>query len=352
MRLKPYMLLVLPKQEIDTPLLSLLKEKFGHKYFVMPFSEPEKALAFLHSRKDIARLDLIVTKQSKPYGIGLLNEVKSIFPKSYALYTGSQDEFEELMPSIQSGADGFLIEPETDPETYLYPVVEKLISRASMDEHLHWQRMLPGYKEQPARSIKIIRATSQEELRACFELRYDVWHREFKTLPENYFRYDFDGYDPLSIHILALVDGVAAGTVRMIPCRTGSPVLLPCEDLFSLDPYRSKNIGEISRLVLKKEFRNGVIGRQMIKAMLACSACEGYFDFYGSANPRYKGYYEKMGMRVLQERILDYDGFGGLPAIPMTLRLDELSLSEMRSWGMPESEISLKPSDMEPHAIA
>lgn len=346
------MLLVLPEHDTNTTLLSHLKEKFGRKYFVMSFSGPEKALAFLHSRKDIARLDLVITRQKEPCGPGFVNQVKKLFPKAAFLYAGKASEFPELMPSIQRGADGFLVAPEANPEKYLYPVLEALLEKASLDEHRHWQRMLPGFKEQSGGTLKIIRATSQEELTACFKLRYEVWHGEFNTIPENYFHYDFDGYDPLSIHILATVDGVPAGTVRMIPCRLGSPVVLPCEDLFTLDPYRDKNIGEISRLVLKKRFRNGIIGRQMIKALLACSAEDGHYDFYGSANPRYKVYYEKMGMRVLQERIMNYDGFGGLPAIPMTLRLDELSLEEKRSWGMPESEISLKPVNRESYAFA
>ncbi|MFA0963073.1 GNAT family N-acetyltransferase [Roseivirga sp. BDSF3-8] len=352
MRLKPYMLLVLPEHEIKTTLFSHLNEEFGKKYFVMAFCRPEKALAFLHSRKHISRLDLLITLAEEPYGAELTRQVKNIFPKSHFLFVDERDDIEPLMPSLCANANGFLIAPNHETDSYLVPLVNELLTKASVDEHHGWHKLLPGFEEKFHKSLQVIRATTQEELTACFRLRYEVWHKEFGTLPANHFHYDYDAYDPLSVHILAVVDGVPAGTVRMIPCSLGSPVKLPCEDLFSLDPYRDRNIGEISRLVLKREHRNGITGRLMIKALLACAASEGFYDFYGSANPRYLTYYQKMGMKVLEERVMDYDNFGGLPAIPMTLRLRELSVPEMRSWGMPAKEINLQAEEKKAYVFA
>lgn len=110
-------------------------------------------------------------------------------------------------------------------------------------------------------------ASTPEEKRRVYEIRYRVYCEEFKYEPSDRFpdNAEYDEYDDVSLHCLILhkSSGAAAGCVRMVPAGGGSD-LLPFEkycghsvdwDFFAALDIERRTLCEISRLAVDTPFR-------------------------------------------------------------------------------------------------
>ena len=133
-------------------------------------------------------------------------------------------------------------------------------------------------------------ATSAEDKRAIFEVRYRVYCEEFKYEPGESFpdKAEMDEYDERSLHCLIRHknSGRAAGCVRLVPGGKGITQLLPFEKhcAESVDPVFVENlnaercqIAEVSRLAVDGAFRRrpGEVATRFGEVEpLDCSAAE------------------------------------------------------------------------------
>lgn len=113
-------------------------------------------------------------------------------------------------------------------------------------------------------------ATTEELRNKCFHLRYEVICEEFCTPGYESWKYpdrrEIDEYDKISIHYLLIhkPSSSIAGTVRLILSNSDCPdFVFPAETVAqrfqrATGPYHTvprSNIGEISRLILARRFR-------------------------------------------------------------------------------------------------
>ena len=111
-------------------------------------------------------------------------------------------------------------------------------------------------------------ATSAEDKKSVFEVRYRVYCDEFRYEPGENFpdKAEYDEYDESSLHCLIRhrSSGMAAGCVRLVPATNNTDDLLPFEkycsesiDTAFVDNLKIErsNICEISRLAVDGAFR-------------------------------------------------------------------------------------------------
>lgn len=105
--------------------------------------------------------------------------------------------------------------------------------------------------------VLIIRqATSESDRRKIFELRYRVYCKEKKYLSivQSQEEIENDEFDECSVHYIAFNSGTeAVGTIRLI---LNSPIRFPINKYFDIPEDGSKDIAEVSRLIVLKEERS------------------------------------------------------------------------------------------------
>ena len=108
-------------------------------------------------------------------------------------------------------------------------------------------------------SFKVIRVSSENELREVYKLRYKVYCEEWGfEKPEKYpDRQETDEFDKNAVHFAAIDDaGKTVGTVRLILFSPdGFPLEKYCDIDSSGEGVRGEDTAEISRLVISSAFR-------------------------------------------------------------------------------------------------
>jgi predicted GNAT family N-acyltransferase len=139
-----------------------------------------------------------------------------------------------------------------------------------------------------ASAITVRKAETDLEFNHVFDIRTQVFVGEQEVDQED----DFDGFDHLSEHYLALFEGEPAGTSR----------------------WRMTSNGQVrlERFAVKEDFRGKGIGKALLQAMLQ-EIPSGY-PLFLHAQTFTQPYYQKMGFEAEGEAFEE----AGMPHIRMT----------------------------------
>lgn len=135
--------------------------------------------------------------------------------------------------------------------------------------------------ENTAPRIQIIRVSEDNEYETIFAIRREVFVDE-QGVPEED---EYDGYEHISNHYLALLDGVPAGTAR----------------------WRITPGGKLKaeRFAVKKEFRGHGVGRALVETVVR--EMPKHLEAYLNAQIDVVGLYEKFGF-VAEGEVFDECG--------------------------------------------
>lgn len=126
----------------------------------------------------------------------------------------------------------------------------------------------------------VSRITSASDLEAALQIRYRVFVDEQGVPLEE----ERDSYDDTALHLLARVDGAAAGTARL--------VVLPAS-------------GKVGRVAVLPEFRGQGIGEALMAEAHALAAELGLPELVLDAQVQVIGFYEKLGYTAEGPEFLD-----------------------------------------------
>lgn len=142
-------------------------------------------------------------------------------------------------------------------------------------------------------TVTVQAATITEEQALCFSIRHRVFVDEQQVDPE----LEYDGLDDQAFHLLALVDGQAAGTLR---------IRFP------------NGMAKIERVAVLQEFRTAGIGAALTRAALDRIRAEpGVEKAVLGAQVSVIGFYEKFGFVPVGPEFTD----AGIPHQMMELKL-------------------------------
>jgi predicted GNAT family N-acyltransferase len=119
---------------------------------------------------------------------------------------------------------------------------------------------------------------------AGFALRREVFVREQKVPQEE----EFDADDLTATHLVAISEGEACGTLRLI---------------------RKPEHVKIGRVVVRMDFRGRGIARAMLTTAMEMIRAEGESRFHLDAQADKTAFYEKLGFRAFGPIFMD----GGMP---------------------------------------
>ena len=120
---------------------------------------------------------------------------------------------------------------------------------------------------------------------------------------------EWDGYDTQAQHWLAMLDGQAVGTCRML------------------------KDGHIGRMAVLKDFRQQGIGRKLLQAAIDYAQEQHYFETYLHAQTHALGFYQQAGFTPYGEEFLD----AGIPHMAM-----RKAISSRRLLGQHGGDFSVK----------
>jgi predicted GNAT family N-acyltransferase len=129
--------------------------------------------------------------------------------------------------------------------------------------------------------ISVERAASDEEFEEVFAIRKEVFVEE-QGVPEIE---EYDGYEPISIHYLACVDGVPAGCAR-----------------WRVTPYHQV---KLERFAVRKPWRDKGIGKAVLFKML--EEIPSNMPVILHAQEAAMGFYQKAGFVAEGERFFECD---------------------------------------------
>jgi predicted GNAT family N-acyltransferase len=141
-------------------------------------------------------------------------------------------------------------------------------------------------------SISIFRATMEDEIEACLEIRFEVFVGEQHVPPEE----EIDGIDDRCIHYLATADGRPVGTARIIP-----------------KPPTAK----IGRVAVVRSERGLGVGTAIMQYVLEDASSMGFVEAVLDAQTTAIPFYEKLGFVAESGEFLD----AGIPHRRMRRRI-------------------------------
>lgn len=170
------------------------------------------------------------------------------------------------------------------------------------------------------------------ELLQLFRIRWRVYH-EHGYLPDVPEQLDVDPYDPHSRFMGAFIGERMVGGVRMIQGQGYSPALkaireilnhcqtpelreLPnrqtsffCQEAFSYDEYLREDlfVVEFGRTVCLPEYRGYNVGLGLVHAILGLAVNSGVALGVGTAPPKVKEFYRKLGCQILESKGTYFD---------------------------------------------
>ncbi|MEO3947589.1 GNAT family N-acetyltransferase [Gorillibacterium sp. CAU 1737] len=149
-------------------------------------------------------------------------------------------------------------------------------------------------------SLDIHRATSQEDLNACFSIRMKVFVEEQQVPPDE----ELDEYDDsweACCHFLAQIGGEPAATARYRPYSAEQPLT-----------------AKLQRIAVLREHRGTGLGRRLVLAMEAHAKEAGATAAVLDAQCQAEPFYQKLGYETLsKEPFLD----AGIPHVRMRKEL-------------------------------
>jgi len=164
-------------------------------------------------------------------------------------------------------------------------------------------------------------ATTPQELNMIYQLRYRVFCEEIHSLdPFDYpDKRESDRYDPHSFHFIALENGVAIGTSRLIRTIDGKFMM---EDEFELpsDFNRNKAV-ECSRVAVVKERRGLALPLSLLQAAYIYGLSEGYTHWCGTITRYFDKVLTRAGWRFIY--LEDFAEYHNAEVIPFILPLNE-----------------------------
>jgi predicted GNAT family N-acyltransferase len=122
-------------------------------------------------------------------------------------------------------------------------------------------------------------ATWQDDASTLKQIRFEVFVEEQNVPAEE----EVDKWDPISIHAIAWVDGVAAACGRLLPD------------------------GHIGRMAVRKPFRGKNIGAEVLLHLMARARQRGDTESVLSAQTHAIGFYERFGFVAYGPEYLDCD---------------------------------------------
>ncbi|MFF8265463.1 GNAT family N-acetyltransferase [Streptomyces virginiae] len=128
--------------------------------------------------------------------------------------------------------------------------------------------------------VEVRVAVSEEDLKACFTVRSEVFVAE-QSVPESV---EFDAYDAGAVHVLAVdADGVPLGTGRLLhgPAALGATGV--------------PAVGVLGRLAVARSARGLGVGRLLVRAIEAEAARLGLTSVDLGAQTHALGFYERLG---------------------------------------------------------
>jgi tRNA(adenine34) deaminase len=128
-------------------------------------------------------------------------------------------------------------------------------------------------------SPKVKTATWQDDASTLKQIRFEVFVEEQNVPAEE----EVDKWDPISIHAIAWVDGVAAACGRLLPD------------------------GHIGRMAVRKPFRGKNIGAEVLLHLMARARQRGDAESVLSAQTHAIGFYERFGFVAYGPEYLDCD---------------------------------------------
>jgi N-acyl-L-homoserine lactone synthetase len=162
----------------------------------------------------------------------------------------------------------------------------------------------------------------QEFLNGAFKLRYQLF-REEGFLPENKEEHDEDEYDDEAFHILALENEEVVGYVRVLNKMLLSEIYgKEVRQIIQLNNL--KNPAEVSRLVVKKDYRinkeDSKKRKKFVTALLIKKIfSHGFFNkidaIFIAVNPRHIERYQKNYSFEIVGSQKDYSRVNGNPAV-------------------------------------
>jgi predicted GNAT family N-acyltransferase len=120
--------------------------------------------------------------------------------------------------------------------------------------------------------LRVKCVSSPDELAKAFAIRLRVFVKE-QRVPEEI---ELDRDDRLAVHFLALLDGRAVGTARLV-MRRGA--------------------GKIGRMAVLKNYRRKGVGTKLLKRCIGAAKRRGAQKIYLHAQVSVVGFYERMGFR-------------------------------------------------------
>jgi tRNA(adenine34) deaminase len=138
---------------------------------------------------------------------------------------------------------------------------------------------LRGDDSNVAESLNVKTATWQDDQSTLKAIRFEVFVEEQKVPAEE----EVDKYDPVSIHAIAWVDGVAAACGRLLPD------------------------GHIGRMAVRKPFRGKNLGTAVLEHLIERARQRGDREIVLSAQTHAIGFYEKFGFVAYGSEYLDCD---------------------------------------------
>ncbi|MGL4230886.1 MAG: tRNA adenosine(34) deaminase TadA [Casimicrobium sp.] len=135
------------------------------------------------------------------------------------------------------------------------------------------------YASPKAETMQVKTATWQDDHSTLKAIRFEVFVEEQKVPAEE----EVDRHDPVSIHAIAWVDGVAAACGRLLPD------------------------GHIGRMAVRKPFRGKNIGAAVLENLIERARQRGDREVVLSAQTHAIGFYEKYGFAAYGPEYLDCD---------------------------------------------
>lgn len=133
-----------------------------------------------------------------------------------------------------------------------------------------------------------IRLARQTELEKVFKLRHDVFYKEMGASDTVSLKagLDFDVYDPLCDHLVAVHGSEIVATYRILPVSRALENNLPpyCATEFDVSPLIRKfgnGLVELGRTCVAKNHRNGVVPRLLWKYLLKHILSSGFQGIMG-----------------------------------------------------------------------
>jgi tRNA(adenine34) deaminase len=130
-----------------------------------------------------------------------------------------------------------------------------------------------------SQNMQVKTATWQDDQSTLKQIRFEVFVEEQNVPAEE----EVDKHDPVSIHAIAWVDGVAAACGRLLPD------------------------GHIGRMAVRKPFRGKNIGAAVLEHLIERARQRGDHEVVLSAQTHAIGFYEKFGFVAYDLEYLDCD---------------------------------------------